>query len=342
VVILGKEISHIILAEQSARLLENPEKDEFIAALGDFPHVFHFGSIAADTFFYGMRIPFLEAGFPCCGDRFHGAEGNDTSLTLLHMLRELKSNPRDPMFREKLAFVCGLLTHIALDTVLHPCVYYFSGNYYHESPEKRAMATTRHRLIESWLDLHFLRKTFMPIGEFRLMDDIRRNSRLNLTLLRFFFKSFAHAEQADESLWKYLQRGYNVQMFLNSKYSDASWGRMVGALNRILKGRLNTFMALFYPWDYLEIPPEIMNFEFYRHPVTGEELPGNFDKLWEAARARSLDFLEAVREYIFHGGDQERLGSVIKGYSLSMGLVGVPATDAGYFDSVPMDRIWAY
>ncbi len=339
---MGKEISHIILAEQSARLLEDPEKDEFIDALDEFPHSFHFGSIAADTFFYGMRIPFLEAGFPNCGDRFHGAEGNDTSLTLLHMLGELKSNPRDPMFRQKLAFVSGLLTHIALDTVLHPCVYYISGNYYHECPEERAMATTRHRLIESWLDLFFLRKASMSVGEFRLLEDIRRNPGLNLALLRFFFKSFAKVEEMDESLWKYLQRGYNVQMFLNSKYPDAFWGKMIGAANRILKGRLNTLMALFYPWDYNDIPSEIISFEYYRHPVTGEELPGDFCELWEAAVSRSHEFLEAVREYIFHGGDHERLAAVIKGYSLSMGLVGVSTSDAGFFDSVPMKRIWAY
>jgi hypothetical protein len=246
------------------------------------------------------------------------------------------------MFREKLAFVCGFLTHVALDTVFHPCIYYLSGNYYHECPEERAMSTTRHRIIESWLDLFFLSKTSTAVGEFRLLDDIRRNTPSNLALLRFFFRSFARVEQVDESLWKYLQRGYNVQMFLNSKYADPRWTRMVGAANRILKGRLNSFMALFYPWDYVEIPLEILDFEFYRHPVTGEELPGNFDDLWEAARSRSLDFLESVREYIFHGGDQDRLVAVIKGYSLSMGLVGVPASDAGYFASVPMNRIWAY
>ncbi len=339
---MGKEISHIILAEQSALSLGDPGKDDLAAALGEFPHSFHFGSIAADTFFYAMRIPFLEAGFPCCGDRLHGVEGNDTSVTLLHMLRKLKNNPRDPMFREKLAFVCGFLTHIALDTVMHPCVYYFSGNYYHQCPEERAKATTRHRLIESWLDLFFLRKTSTAVGEFRPLAEIRRHSRLNLALLRFFFKSFARAEQADESLWKYLQRGYNVQMFLNSKYPDPAWGRMVGAANRLLKGRLNALLALFYPWDYREIPPEIIDFRFYRHPVTGEELAASPDRLWEMARERSIDFLEAVREYIFRDGDLERLTGVIKGYSLSMGLVGVPISDAGYFDCVPMERIWAY
>lgn len=339
---MGKEISHIILAEESARLLDDPGKDDFARALDEFSAAFHFGSIAADTFFYAVRIPFVESGFPCCGDRLHGVDGNDTSVTFLHMLGELKDNPADPLFGEKLAFICGFLTHIALDTVIHPCVYYFSGNYYHECPGERALATTRHRLIESWLDLFFLRKTSRDAAEFRPLADIRRNSRLNLALLRFFFKSFTRAEQADESLWKYLQRGYNVQMFLNSKYPDPAWGRMVGAANRALKGRLNSFLALFYPWNYRKIPPEVTDFEFYRHPVTGEELSTGLDTLWESARERSCDFLHAVREYIYHGGDRERLAGIIKGYSLNTGMAGVPISDAGYFDSLPLDRIWAY
>jgi hypothetical protein len=82
-VAMGKEISHIILAEQSAGSLEDSGKDPFVSVLRKFPHAFHFGSIAADTFFYGIRVPFLEMGFACCGDKIHGTDGNDTSLPLL-------------------------------------------------------------------------------------------------------------------------------------------------------------------------------------------------------------------------------------------------------------------
>ncbi len=339
---MGKEISHIILAEQSAQSLEDSGKDPFVAVLRNFPHAFHFGSIAADTFFYGVRVPFLDRDFACCGDKVHGVDGNDTSLPLLHMLHGLRKNPQDPMFREKLAFVCGFLTHIALDTVFHPCIYYFSGNYHHEQTEERIRAITRHRCIESWFDLFVLQKASLTIGDCGFMETIRRNSPLNLELLRFFFSAFSNTAQVDDYLWKYLHRGYKVQMLLNSMYPNAFWGRLVGAANGILKGKLNTFMALFYPWDYREIPPEIIDFGYYRHPVTGEELPGNFNQLWENARLRSREFLEAVRTYIYGDGDCEQLGRVIKGYSLSMGLVGVPATSAGYFDSVPMSSIWAY
>ena len=339
---MGKEISHILMAEQSAHSLEDPGRDPLAALLRDFSPAFHFGSIAADTFFYGIKVPFLEKKYDCCGDMIHGAEGNDTSLPLLSMLQDLRNNRHDRLFREKLAFACGFLTHIALDTVCHPCIYYFSGNYHHESVEERVKAVTRHRLIESWLDLFVLRKASITIENCLFMETIRRNTPLNLELLRFFFESFERTASVDGYLWKYLRRGYNVQMLLNSMFPNAFWGKMVGTANRALKGKLNTFMALFYPWDYREIPPEVFDYEYYLHPVTGEELPGGFNQLWESAGKRCLEFLEAVREYIYGDGDQERLGRVLKGYSLSTGLVGVPVSEAGYFDIMPMNRIWAY
>ncbi|HET6421468.1 MAG TPA: zinc dependent phospholipase C family protein [Geobacteraceae bacterium] len=339
---MGKEISHILMADQTARSLADPGRDPLASTLCDFSPAFHFGSIAADTFFYGIKVPFLEKKHDCCGDMIHGFDGNDTSLPILRMLRDLKNSRDDRLFRVKLAFVCGFLTHVALDAVCHPCIYYFSGNYHHENIGERIRAVTRHRLMESWLDLFVLRKASLSIDSFPFMDTIRGNPRLNLALLRFFFNAFEQTANIDGYLWKYLRRGYSVQMLLNSMFPNAFWGKMVGAMNRALKGKLNTFMALFYPWEYREIPPEVFNYEYYRHPVTGEEFPGDFNELWDNALLRSLEFLEAVRGYIYGDGNPDRLGGVIKGYSLSMGLVGVPVSSAGYFDIMPLHRIWAY
>ncbi len=339
---MGKEISHILMAEEAARSLDTPGTDPLASILTGFSPAFHFGSIAADTFFYGIRVPFLEKKHDCCGDMIHGSGGNDTSLPILRMLHDLRNNRRDRFFHEKLAFVCGFLTHVALDTVCHPCIYYFSGNYHHENAEERIRAVTRHRLIESWLDLFVLRKASLSIDSCRHMETIRRNSPLNLELLRFFFDAFEQTANIDGSLWKFLRRGYNVQMLLNSAFPNVFWGKLVGTVNRTLGGRLSTFMALFYPWDYREIPPEVFDYEYYRHPVTGEEFPGDFNALWNKALLRSLEFLEAVRGYIYGDGNPHRLGEVIKGYSLSMGLVGVPVSEAGYFNTMSLSRIWAY
>ena len=231
---------------------------------------------------------------------------------------------------------------MALDSVLHPSIYYFSGNYHHECPKERADARTRHRLIESWIDLFLLQQASIDLKDYRFIGDIRRNSSINRDLLRFFHRAFARTGDGDEASWKFLKRGYDVQMLLNSVFPQAFWGRVVEAANRTSKGKLRTFMALFYPWDYKEIPAAIIDFRVYRHPVTGEEVQKDFQTLWAEAVQRGIDFLQAAREYIYEDGDQEKLRAVVKGYSLSMGLVGVPARSAGYFDSLPLNSIWAY
>jgi hypothetical protein len=340
---MGKEITHIFFAEQTARYLDDSEKDPFSAILRDYCQSFHFGSIAADTFFYGIKVPFFDrAAYSCCGEIVHGTAGNDTSLLPLEMLYYLGENRHDPFFGEKLAFVSGFLTHIALDSVLHPPIYYYSGNYHHECAQERTDARTRHRLIESWIDLYLLQQASISLQDCRFIADIRRNSSLNRELLGFFHAAFARTGNGDEISWKYLRRGYAVQMLLNTVYPQVFWGKLVEKANHVFKGKLRTFLALFYPWDSREIPSEITDFDVYRHPVTGEQFREDFHGLWARAGRRGEEFLQAAREYIYGSGDRDRLREVVKGYSLSMGMVGVPARNAGYFDCLPLNRIWAY
>jgi hypothetical protein len=339
---MGKELTHILFAEQTLNSLIDPDKDPLASALHNSPQAFHFGAIVADTFFYGIKMPCFDKAYSCCGEIIHGFAGNDTSLLPLEMLRDLKENPDDPLFREKLAFVSGLLTHIALDSVLHPFIYYFSGNYHHESPEERTDARTRHRLIESWLDLLLLQQVSLNLQDCRFIADIRRNSSMNRNLLRFFHDAFIRTGNGDATSWKFLKRGYDVQMLLNTAFPRAFLGKFVERVNRASKGKLRAFMALFYPWDYKEIPAQIMDFGVYRHPVTGEEFQEDFQSLLLKSQQRGTAFLQAVREYLYGDGDPDKLRDVVKGYSLSMGLVGVSAENAVYFDCVPLNRIWTY
>ena len=55
-----------------------------------------------------------------------------------------------------LLFVLGYLSHVALDTVMHPIVYYYSGNYYASDRREKLRAEARHRAIETVLDLYNL------------------------------------------------------------------------------------------------------------------------------------------------------------------------------------------
>jgi hypothetical protein len=336
---MGKEISHILCAGQAARSSAGAGRAGLRSLLGDFSRSYHFGSIVPDTFFYAIRLPFTTGNPSEYGDAIHGAGGSDTSRPAHEMLKSLRDAPNDPLFREKAAFVCGYLTHMALDSTLHPYVYHVSGNYYADCPVERREAQTRHRLIEGWFDLHLLQQIAREPATCGYVSDIRRNRSVNMELLRFFLDACEKSMPMKPSAWRELQRGYRVQMTLNAIFRKSSAEKLVRRMDRTLRGRLMTFHALFYPGNLREFPREITNFSSFRHPVTGEERKGGFGSLWKQALERSGEYLAAADAFLFAGGDDDCLRSAIQGYSLSSGLVGVPMRDAVYYECIPLEKL---
>jgi len=337
---MGKEISHILCAEQTSQALEGSASDGFLSLLRDHARAFHFGSIAADTFFYSVRIPFTSKNTPSCGDMIHGAGGSDTARPVHEMLKALRDAPNDPLFGEKAAFAGGFLTHIALDSILHPYVYHVSGDYYADCPVERQQAQVRHRLIEAWLDLHLLRQTSRDLAGCAWLVDIRRNRAVNGELLKFFCTACEKALEIESSCLRDLVRGYRVQMALNAAFVKAPVARLVRRADRILAGRLGTFHALFYPRWQNEIPREITDFNSFLHPVTGVKTEGGIQALWGEALERSGTFLASLDRFLFSGGDDDELRSSVQGYNLSTGMVGVTMRGAVHFDCIPVERLW--
>lgn len=336
---MGKEISHILCAEQTLASLAGTAGEGFTSLLKDHAREFHFGSIAADTFFYGIKSP-LSSGNPSrCGDLIHGAEGVDTGRPIHEMLKELRDAPNDPLFGAKAAFVGGFLSHVALDSIIHPFVYHVSGNYYAECPVERKEARVRHRLVESWLDLHLMTTCPVASAGYAGLADIRGNGAVNRALLGFLFDAFERSLEIDPANRKELMRGYRVQMALNSVYGRPSVAGLVRRVDRLLSGRLETILALFYPWGYGEVPRELTHFESFLHPVTGERRGGGLSGLWGRAVGRSGEFLLSLERFLFQGGNDDELRSSVQGYNLSTGLVGVSMKEAVHYACIPMERL---
>jgi hypothetical protein len=339
---MGKELSHIICAEQTAQSITGSVGGGFLSLLRDYSAAYHFGSIVADTFFYAVRLPFESGHSPCWGDMIHGADGNDTSGPVHEMLKALRDSPNDTLYGEKAAFVCGFLTHIALDSTLHPYIYHVSGNYYADCPVERRESQVRHRLIEAWFDLHLLQQSSLRLARCGYLRKIRAKGALNKELMRFLFTACEKSFQIDPDSWRFLLRGYRVQMILNAAFRSATLGKSLRLADSFLSKRLQTFLALFYPWGCPEVPGEIINFRSFRHPVTGEEHEGDFQRLWNQSLERGGDFLASVEKFLFLGRDDDELRKVIRGYSLSTGLEGVPIREAIHYDRIPLEKLWLH
>ncbi|MFN8579110.1 MAG: zinc dependent phospholipase C family protein [Candidatus Sericytochromatia bacterium] len=345
---MPKEITHIVFADHTLKEIEKTKLHSYLLNSKDN---YHFGALAVDSFYYNLEIPFIDKNFFQWGDLVHGAEGNNPFLPIYEALKEIKSIYSKSKEEEKylspikkqiikrykkyndvnqrISFICGYLTHCALDINFHPYVYYFSGNYYDPNKEESINVQMRHRIIEGWLDYYLIKEnsdTYNTDSTFyAFRDDIT-----NLKLLDFISYHFANTWYGEKSnIYNSLTRGYFIQKSLNSIFDNKKIKNSAKTLNTISKNKLRGYLALFYP-DNFEIPDFIINFKSYKNPVTGDLYNSNFNDLWLQSLKLSKDFLEAVNEFIFND-NENILYDVIKGYSLDVGLIETNVKEVKYF-----------
>ena len=328
---MPKEITHILFSDETfdKLKLDKNRLSEIISSNLDF---YHFGCVGVDSFYYNIKLPFIDKEFVQWGDFVHGADGNDTALAFRNCADYLKKNLNEPSFDKKLAFIAGFITHIAMDINFHPYVYYFSGNYYDGEYPKRVDAMMRHRLIEAWIDLFMLNRKNIDLHEFDSMIRIENNKKDNYEIIEFICKFFAEAWETDKEMIPSFKRGYKIQMFLNNHLmKNRSFFSFFRIVNYVFDNRLRDLSALFYPTKFHEMPDYIVNFGSFIHPVTGEKFEGNLLDLWNNGLNLSHKFLKSVNDYIFEGLSREEFDDIFRGYSLDVGLVGVNVKEVKHF-----------
>jgi hypothetical protein len=347
---MPKEITHIVFADKSLKKLQDTKLHSYIL---DSKNSYHFGSLAVDSFYYNLEIPFFDKNFFQWGDLVHGAEGNNPFLPIYEALKEIKTIYKSDQNQEKyispikkqiqkryklnnnisdkISFVCGYLTHCALDINFHPYVYYFSGNYYDKDKDESINSQMRHRLIEGWIDYHLIKENFQDYNTNSTFK-VFNNDFINLRLLDFISNHFSYSWNGDKNnIYNSIVRGYFVQKSLNNIFDNKKLKKIAKVVNDLSKNNLRAYLSLFYPDNY-DIPNHIINFGEFKNPVTGEKYDSSFEQLWEKSLDLSHDFLYAVNEYIFNDNN-DILFDVIKGYSLDVGLIETPVKEVKYFST---------
>jgi hypothetical protein len=293
-----------------------------------------------------VTFPIIDRDYAHWGEIVHGGQGEDTGTPIREMLRRLQrqSLQTEPINIEndaRFAFVCGFLSHMALDIVFHPWVYAVTGPYYDADQTRQTNSQMCHRLVESWLDLEMLRRFQKTPGVFDPLKAIRKNRRINLDCLDFFAESFRKAWSIDGDAGRYLRRFYSVQMLLGLLFPSPAATSAVVVANRLLNGRLRAFTALFYPTKPEYMPKDLFDFKYFRHPVTGELVASSLDDLWDEAVELGTRLLTKASD-IRDGDDPASLDAILQGRSLNIGLSGTPSDRAVHFDLFPVQRMWGY
>jgi hypothetical protein len=338
---MPKELTHILFADVLLDDLGGMGHNDLASFLERHRSILHFGSIATDTLYYEVTFPIIDRNYAHWGEIIHGGRGEDTGTPIREMLRRLQNRPPNAEDDARFAFVCGFLSHMALDIVFHPWVYAVTGPYYGPDPDKQADSQMSHRLVESWLDLLMLRRFEKTPNNFDPLKAIRTNSMTNLDCLNFFAESFKTAWRIEGDVGRYLRRFYAVQMLLGQLFPSETATKAVAFVNRLFKGRLRAFMALFYPTRPERIPTGLFEFQNFRHPVTGRTINSNLDQLWNEARELGTRLLITAAN-IRAGEAPASLDTVLQGRSLNIGLSETSSDLAIHFDIFPVERMWGY
>jgi hypothetical protein len=325
---MPKEITHIYFSD---KVLENIKDLEIYSVLEKYIDLYHFGCIATDTFYYNIKLPFSKKFFQY-GDIVHGAEGNDTSFIWWEFLENIKKDKE--YYNEKISFISGFITHCVMDINFHPYVYYFSGNYFDKNILERINSQMRHRIIESWIDLYFLKKMGIELENYKNIKNIYKNDKVNLSILYLFCECAKNSWKLHNTkmIFYNIKIGYFIQKILNLYIMKNSLFREIfRILNYILKDKLVDYLALFYPDIEKDIPNEIINFDYFLHPVTGEKFEGNIDNIFNNAIIQGLTYIRAVNDFLFNKKNKQELKNILVGYSLDVGLYGYKVSDVRYF-----------
>jgi hypothetical protein len=143
------ENTHLWAANAIKKQITNSILREIISTNIDH---YHLGAVFPDTLYYSDDSKIKDiANF------LHGDTNTPTNKIVFDVLDRIKRTQNDT----NLAFICGYLTHCAMDIVFHPVVFYFSGYKKNSGAQEQARSSYLHWHYETFIDKRFNETFFL-------------------------------------------------------------------------------------------------------------------------------------------------------------------------------------
>ena len=310
---MPKEIIHWKVAGlTAAKLADSP----FNEALRDHPRALALGAVFPDALFYltGPRDPRLDE-LPRI---LHGGRGEDTFELLRIQAERVR---RDPAHLPARAFLVGLVSHVFTDAVMHPFVYHHTGSY-----ETETLAKTRHRLLETTMDLAVL-KDMEELKRYSLADILAGPDARVEDLVDIEALARLGGMDAD-TLRNGLRRALAGFTRLQALFRNRLWAGLAFGLRKVLPARARTVAALFYAPRLMRMAPLLQGRLEYLHPVTGQFVRTSLERLMEEAAERAAGFCRDLAPALDNKAPLDVPGP---GPGLGSGLPGVGARQGRFF-----------
>ncbi len=297
---MPKENTHIFFAYNILSCLED---NEIVKLASPYIRDYLLGSIIPDTFFYSNYPEVIDIS-----EHIHGKDGIQTNEIIFKCI-DNSDNPRD------IAFVLGFITHCALDIIMHPVIYYLTGNYYDKDPARMSRSRYNHSLFETGLDI--------KIGNsLRIHKQIKQTSMKDLIFRQIVSDCF----NVDSSL---LNKTLKKQLILNMLFDSDAIHKIFNIIIKAGAFGDPYILGLFYreaaaPWQ------QISDGYAIRDIISGEKRNVTLNGLFNAAKEKAQIMMNAA--FAFYKGSISRkdLQKAIPGENLNTGKSGVYISDIAY------------
>lgn len=311
-------ITHALFAQDLLNKFDAP-------SLNERTHLFQAGANGPDFLFF-HNVPFPKTLRPTplrkIAGELHQGHVNEFYASALESIR----NEKNPDIREDMtAYACGHLAHWALDSVVHPYVYYKTGNC-------SGRSSWNHHRYESLLDAIMLKvkknQTIQGFDASRIadcsMEEARAVSRIYVPAVRRIFSMEIEPHQILESLndWESMQKVFRDPS--GSKIRTARFFEKGLGISNLVSG--------YSVPAKVEDNVDLINLkhQVWHHPVTGEESDDSVFDLYQKALHRASVVIRLFLESISDPSREKSLLEYIDDRDYDTGMKN--PSDMQYFD----------
>lgn len=289
---MPREITHWRILQDAASLAE-ASAPAAAAHIREHQPAALFGAVAPDALWFHW-----DHNLQAFAEEIHSRRSPRPLRILAPLVHQIMQQPEGD--RSALwAFFLGMATHAVTDALFHPCIVFFSGNFYSVFPDERLDARARHHALEVYIDSWFAPTTPLPYSArvARLLSHLGPERRQIETLLDRAYRTLPeeprskNAPTATQWHTAFSLFGLAQRLFLSRPAGSA-----VRLLNRLSGRRLRLCDALFSlgrtnPGSAFFVPLH------YVHPISGEQFSETLSQLAvrvAQAAAQNLAALEPL------------------------------------------------
>ena len=295
---MAYENTHLWAADAVKEQITNDALRELINSSIDY---YYFGAVFPDTFSFSHDKKISDIS-----NFLHGETGTPANGVVFDVL-DRTNHARD---KKNLAFICGFLTHFAIDIVFHPVVVYFSGYKPKSSPREASKSSYLHWHYETYIDKRFNNEFYLNrIIKPTVVQDLVVASILNISeqiILDCLKKQIA-----------YFKRTHSRLIYMTY--------RMLSKIGLVEKKYLGGFYANLKV-DPTRLPENLR----YKDIISGENKEATMDGLMDQGIKMGVKMIESAYDYYCSKISRQVCKNTIAGNNLDTGRIGKSKADVKF------------